>query len=51
MLRSPVFKSDYILDLNNFYKLSDLKELCNDQLSIIWSIPNNGDQENCYKAS
>lgn len=48
ILRSPLLKSDFLLDLQNFYK-SDDKELCNDQLSIVWSVQNNGDEELTFR--
>jgi hypothetical protein len=36
VLRTPLLKTDFITELSNFYK-SDDKELCNDQIQVIWS--------------
>jgi hypothetical protein len=52
ILRSQqILKSDYLLDLNNFYKSEEMQQLCNDQMSIIWCGANNGDQEPAFRRS
>lgn len=52
ILLNPAFmRTDYLSDLNNFYKSDIDQELCSDQLSMIWSVTNNGDLEQVFKRS